>query len=110
MKIGVSLFLLSLGLAAPAQAQLPPGAGELPPIEAQKLRPNLFLVTGAHAVGMAADRLELYYFGPTTNRSSIFIVIPALRAMLTGVAFADESLAIHRLHSGPDAGTRQPSR
>ena len=39
-----------------------------------------------------ADRLELYYFGPTTNRSSIFIVIPALRVMLTGVAFAGKFL------------------
>ena len=171
---------------------MPPGGGELPPIEVQKLRPNLFLVTGAHAntvvfvrskdvvvidtkgprpwwggaiadevkrltklpittvintsasgshvggnpafangkieiiaheyapadmrfmklmfpkptggglptrtfkdrltVGAGADRLELYYFGPTTNRSSIFIVIPALRVMLTGVAFADKTL------------------
>ena len=43
-------------------------------------------------VGAGADRLELYYFGPTTNRSSIFIVIPALRVMLTGVALADKTL------------------
>jgi cyclase len=43
-------------------------------------------------VGAGADRLELYYFGPTTNRSSIFIVIPALRVMLTGVAFAAKTL------------------
>jgi cyclase len=192
MKIGVSLFLLLIGSVAPAQAQMPPGGGELPPIEVQKLQPNLFLVTGAHAntvvfvrskdvvivdtkgprpwwggaiadevkrltrlpittvintsasgshvggnpafatgkieiiaheyapadmrfmklmfpkptggglptrtfkdrltVGAGADRLELYYFGPTTNRSSIFIVIPALRVMLTGVAFADKTL------------------
>jgi cyclase len=43
-------------------------------------------------VGAGADRLELYYLGPTTNRSSIFIVIPALRVMVTGVAFADKTL------------------
>jgi predicted permease len=190
----VALFLLLIGpaVATPAQAQMPPGGGELPPIEVQKLRPNLFLVSGAHAnsvvfarakdlvlidtkgpkpgwgravadeiarftklpittiintsasgnsvggnpdfaggkveiiaheyapadmrfmklmfpkptggglptrtfkdrltVGAGSDRLELYYFGPTTNRSSIFVVIPALRVMLTGVAFGDKTL------------------
>lgn len=39
-------------------------------------------------VGSGQDRLELYYFGPSTNRSGIFIVIPALRVLLTGDAFA----------------------
>jgi cyclase len=192
MKIVVALLALLFGVAAPARGQMPPGGGELPPIEVQKLHSNLFLVTGAHAntvvfvrskdvvvidtkgprpwwgsaiadevkrltrlpittvintsasgshvggnpafangkieiiahehapadmrfmklmfpkltggglptrtfkdrltVGAGADRLELYYFGPTTNRSSIFIVIPALRVMLTGVAFADKAL------------------
>ena len=192
MKLGVTLFLLLIGSALPVRAQMPPGGGELAPIEVQKLRANLFLVTGAHAntvvfvrskdvvvidtkgprpwwgsaiadevkritklpittvintsasgshvggnpafangkieiiaheyapadmrfmklmfpkptggglptrtfkdrltVGAGADRLELYYFGPTTNRSSVFIVIPALRVMLTGVAFADKTL------------------
>jgi cyclase len=183
---------LLIGTSAPAVAQMPPGGRELPPIEVQKLRPNLLLVTGANAnsvvfirskdvvlidtkgpkpgwgrgiadevkkfttlpittiintsasgsmvggnpdfanakveiiaheyadpdmrfmrlmfpkprggglpsrtfkdrltVGSGADRLELYYFGPTTNRSSIFIVIPSARAMATGVAFAGKSL------------------
>ena len=192
MKTAVALFVLMIGAARPVGAQMPPGGGELPPIKVQKLRPNLFLVTGAHAntvvfvrskdvvvidtkgprpwwggaiaeevkrltklpvttvintsssgshvggnpafangkieivaheyapadmrfmklmfpkpaggglptrtfkdrltVGAGADRLELYYFGPTTNRSSIFIVIPALRVMVTGVAFADKTL------------------
>jgi cyclase len=192
MKIGVFLFVSLIVPAAPALAQMPPGGGDPPPIEVQKLRPNLFLVTGAHAntvvfvrskdvvvidtkgprpwwgraiadevkrltrlpittvintsasgshvggnpafasrkieiiahdyapadmrfmklmfprpaggglptrtfrdrltVGTGADRLELYYFGPTTNRSSIFIVIPAQRVMVTGVAFGDKTL------------------
>ena len=192
MRAAVALLLLMIGAATPAGAQMPPGGGELPPIEVQTLRPNLFLVTGAHAntvvfvrskdvvvidtkgprpswgsgivdevkrltrlpittvintsssgshvggnpafangkieiiahehapadmrfmklmfpkpmggglptrtfkdrltVGAGADRLELYYFGATTNRSSIFAVIPALRVMVTGVAFADKTL------------------
>jgi cyclase len=192
MKCGLALFLLLIAQAAPVRAQMPPGGGELPPIEVQTVRPNLFLVTGAHAntvvfvrskdvvvidtkgprpswgsaiadevkrltklpittvintsasgshvggnpafangkieiiaheyapadmrfmklmfpkptggglptrtfkdrltVGTGADRLELYYFGPTTNRSSIFIVIPVLRVMLTGVAFGDKTV------------------
>jgi cyclase len=192
MKGVAALLALLIGSASPARAQMPPGGGELAPIEVQKVRPNLFLVTGAHAntvvfvrskdvvvidtkgprpwwgsaiadevkrltklpittvintsasgshvggnpafangkieiiahehapadmrfmrlmfpkptggglptrifkdrltVGAGADRLELFYFGPTTNRSSIFVVIPALRVMLTGVAFADKTL------------------
>jgi cyclase len=192
VKTAASLFLLLIGTVAQAGAQMPPGGGELPPIELQKLRPNLFLVTGAHAntvvfvrskdvvvidtkgprpwwggaiadevkrltslpittiintsasgshvggnpafsggkmeiiaheyaaadmrtmtsmftkptggglptrtfkdrltVGSGAERLELYYFGPSTNRSSIFVVIPALRVLVTGVAFGDKSL------------------
>ena len=39
---GLSLFLLLAGCVVPLHAQLPP-------IEVQKLRPNLFLVTGANA-------------------------------------------------------------
>jgi cyclase len=192
VKTAVALLVLMIGAARPAGAQMPPGGGELPPIEVQKLRPNLFLVTGAHAntvvfvrskdvvmidtkgpkagwgravadqvkaltrlpittiintsasgsyvggnpdfadgkteiiaheyaavdmrkmklmftkstggglptrtfkdrltVGSGADRLELYYFGPTTNRSGIFIVIPELRILVTGVAFAGKFL------------------
>jgi len=188
----VGVLLLLIVPVAPASAQMPPGGGELPPIEVQKLQPNLYLVTGAHAntvvfvrskdvvmidtkgpkpgwgramademkrfttlpittiintsasgshvggnpdfanrkveiiaheyavpdmrwmrlmfpkptggglptrtfedrltVGSGADRLELYYFGPTTNRSSIFVVIPAVRTMLTGVAYSGKSL------------------
>ncbi|MGH9218503.1 MAG: MBL fold metallo-hydrolase [Vicinamibacterales bacterium] len=43
-------------------------------------------------VGSGADRLELYYVGPSTNRSSIFVVIPALRVLVTGVAFGGKFL------------------
>jgi glyoxylase-like metal-dependent hydrolase (beta-lactamase superfamily II) len=190
----VSLLLLLIGAVASVSAQLPP-------IEVQKLRPNLFLVTGANAntvvfirstdvvvidtkgpkagwgravadqvkelttlpittiintsasgahvggnvdfagskidiiaheyaaadmrkmtlmftkpsggglptrtfknrltVGSGADRLELYYFGPSTNRSGIFIRIPALRVLLTGDAFGGKFLpALTR----PDGG------
>jgi cyclase len=205
MKIGVSLFLLVIGAAAPARAQMPPGGGELPPIEVQKLRPNLFLVTGAHAntvvfvrstdvvvidtkgpkagwghgvanqvkrltrlpittiintsasgshvggnpafsdgkmeiiaheyaaadmrrmtsmftkptggglptrtfkdrltVGSGAERLELYYFGPSAMRSGIFVVIPALRVLITGVAFGGKFLPALSL---PPYGGRAP--
>lgn len=190
--LAMSVLLLSIGAVTPARAQMPPGGGELPPIEVQKLRPNLLLVTGAHAntvvfvrskdvvmidtkgpkpgwgramadvvkrfttlpittivntsasgsvvggnpdfaggtieiiaheyaatdmrkmtlmftkptggglptrtfkerltVGSGADRLELYYVGPSTNRSGIFIVIPALRVLLTGNAFGGKFL------------------
>ena len=187
-----ALLLLLIGAAAPARAQMPPGGGQLPPIEVQKLRPNLFLVTGAHAnsvvfvrskdvviidtkgpkpgwghgiadevkrltrlpittvintsasgsvvggnpdlaggnveiiaheyaaadmrkmslmfpkpaggglptrtfkdrltVGSAADRLELHYLGPSSNRSAIFIVIPAARVLIAGVSFGGRVL------------------
>ena len=193
-RIRVSLFLLLIGRLVSADAQLPP-------IEVQKLRPNLFLVTGGNAntvvfvrstdvvvidtkgpragwgravadqvkeltnlsittvintsasgdhvggnpdfanskveiiahqyaaadmrkmtlmftkptggglptrtftdrltVGSGPDRLELYYFGPSTNRSGIFIVIPAMRVLLTGDAFGGKFLpALTR----PDGG------
>ena len=52
-------------------------------------------------VGSGPDRLELYYFGPSTNRSGIFVVIPAMRALLTGDAFGGKVLpALTR----PDGG------
>jgi glyoxylase-like metal-dependent hydrolase (beta-lactamase superfamily II) len=52
-------------------------------------------------VGSGPDRLELYYFGPTGNRSGIFIVIPALRVLLTGDAFAGKFLpALARPNGG----------
>jgi glyoxylase-like metal-dependent hydrolase (beta-lactamase superfamily II) len=192
VKTVVSLLLALIGAVDQVGAQMPPGGGELPPIEVQKLRPNVFVVAGAHAntvvfvrskdvvvidtkgpgplwggaiadevkrltnlpittiintsasgshvggnpafsggrieiiaheyaaadmrtmtsmftkpmggglptrtfrdrltVGNGADRLELYYFGPTTNRSSILVVIPALRVMVTGVAFGGKFL------------------
>jgi cyclase len=192
--LGVSLFLLSIGPVVSARAQLPP-------IEIQKLRPNLFLVTGGNAntvvfvrsrdvvmidtkgprpgwgravadqvkeltrlpittiintsasgdhvggnpdfaggtvdiiaheyaavdmrkmtlmftkptggglptrtfkdrltVGSGPDRLELYYFGPSHNRSCIFIVIPALRVLLTGDAFGGKYVpALNRVDGG----------
>lgn len=190
--IAVSLALLLIAQLGPLKAQMPPGGGQLPPIEVQKLRPGLFLITGAHAnsvafvrstdvvlidtkgpraewgravaeavrtftklpittiintsasgshvggnpafadrkvdiiaheyaaadmrkmklmftrptggglptrtfkdrltVGSGADRLELYYLGPSMNRSGIFIVIPAMRALLTGAAFGGKAL------------------
>lgn len=188
----MSMVLALASAVTPARAQMPPGGGELPPIEVQKLRSTLFLVTGAHAnsvvfvrskdvviidtkgpkpgwgraiademkrftrlpvttiintsasgsvvggnpdfaggkteiiaheyaapdmrlmrlmfpkptggglptrtfkdrltVGSGTERIELYYFGPTTNRSSIFVVIPAQRVMITGVAFSGKTL------------------
>jgi cyclase len=199
--LSVVLCVLCLGPVASARAQLPP-------IEVQKLRPNLFLVTGAHAntvvfvrsmdvvvidtkgprpgwgravadqvkaltrlpittiintsasgnsvggnpdfaggsieiiaheyaaadmrkmtlmftrptggglptrtfkdrltVGSGADRLELYYFGPSTNRSGIFIVIPALRALLTGAAFGGKFLPAFTRPDGGD-GVEYPN-
>lgn len=201
VKTVASLFLLLIGTVAQAGAQMPPGGGELPPIEVQKLRPNLFLVTGAHAntvvfvrskdvvvidtkgprpwwggaiadevkrltslpittiintsasgshvggnpafsggkmeiiaheyaaadmrkmtlmfakptggglptrtfkdrltVGSGPDRLELHYFGPSHFRGDIFIVIPALRVLLTGDAFGGKFLpALGRANGG----------
>ena len=192
--IGVSLFLLLLGPVGSVRAQLPP-------MEVQKLRPNLFLLTGGNAntvvflmsngvavvdtkgpgpgwgraiadqvkeitklpittiinttasgdhvggnpefadskidiiaheygaadmrkmtlmftkptggglptrtfkdrltVGSGPDRLELYYFGPSHMRSDIFIVIPALRVLLTGDAFGGKFLpALGRVDGG----------
>lgn len=193
-RIRVSLFVLLIGQVASAHAQLPP-------IEVQKLRPNLFLLTGANAntvvfvrstdvvvvdtkgpnagwgravadevkrltklpittiinttasgdhvggnpdfagskidiiaheyaaadmrkmtlmftqptggglptrtfkdrltLGDGPDRLELYYFGPAHFRGDIFIVIPALRVLLTGDAFGGKFLpALGRANGG----------
>jgi cyclase len=53
------------------------------------------------AVGSGADRLELYYFGPAHFRGDIFIVIPALRVLLTGDAFGGKFLpALGRANGG----------
>jgi glyoxylase-like metal-dependent hydrolase (beta-lactamase superfamily II) len=52
-------------------------------------------------IGGGQDRLELYYFGPSTNRSGIFIVIPAMRVLLTGDAFGGKFLpALTRPYGG----------
>jgi cyclase len=52
-------------------------------------------------VGSGADRLELYYFGPAHIRSDIFVVIPALRVLLTGDAFGGKFLpALSRVSGG----------
>ena len=204
MILRTGLVLLLIGPVMTVHVQLP----ELPPIEVQKLHPNLFLVTGAHAnsvvfvrsrdvviidtkgpkpgwghgiadevrrltklpittvintsasgsvvggnpdfangkieiiaheyavpdmrwmklmfpkptggglptrtfkdrltVGSGADRIELYYFGPTTNRSAIFVVIPAVRVLITGVSFGGKTLpALTRPHGG--SGVEYPN-
>jgi glyoxylase-like metal-dependent hydrolase (beta-lactamase superfamily II) len=52
-------------------------------------------------VGNGPDRLELYYFGPAHFHSDIFIIIPALRVLLTGDAFGGKFLpAIGRANGG----------
>jgi cyclase len=52
-------------------------------------------------VGSGPDRLELYYFGPAHFHSDIFIVIPALRVLLTGDAFGGKFLpTIGRANGG----------
>jgi cyclase len=52
-------------------------------------------------VGSGPDRIELYYFGPGHFRGDIFIVIPALRVLLTGDAFAGKFLpALGRANGG----------
>jgi glyoxylase-like metal-dependent hydrolase (beta-lactamase superfamily II) len=52
-------------------------------------------------VGSGPDRLELYYFGPAHMRSDIFVVIPALRVLLTGDAFGGKFLpALSRVAGG----------
>ena len=59
-------------------------------------------------VGSGTDRLELYYFGPSSNRSAIFIVIPALRVLLTGAAFAGKFLPAFTRPDGGD-GVEYPN-
>jgi glyoxylase-like metal-dependent hydrolase (beta-lactamase superfamily II) len=52
-------------------------------------------------VGSGPDRLELYYFGPAHMHSDIFIVIPALRVLLTGDVFPGKFLpALSRVSGG----------
>jgi cyclase len=52
-------------------------------------------------VGSGPDRLELYYFGPAHLDSDIFVVIPALRILLTGDAFGGKFLpALSRVGGG----------
>jgi cyclase len=59
-------------------------------------------------VGSGPDRLELYYFGPSTNRSGIFIVIPAMRVLLTGDAFGGKFLPALTRPNGGD-GVEYPN-
>jgi glyoxylase-like metal-dependent hydrolase (beta-lactamase superfamily II) len=52
-------------------------------------------------LGSGPDRLELYYFGPGHFRGDIFILIPALRVLLTGDAFPGKFLpALGRANGG----------
>jgi cyclase len=52
-------------------------------------------------VGSGPDRLELYYFGAGHCHSDIFVMIPALRVLLTGDAFGGKFLpALTRPHGG----------
>jgi glyoxylase-like metal-dependent hydrolase (beta-lactamase superfamily II) len=52
-------------------------------------------------VGTGPDRLELYYFGAGHCHSDIFVMIPALRVLLTGDAFGGKFLpALTRPHGG----------
>jgi len=52
-------------------------------------------------LGSGPDRLELYYFGPGHFRGDIFVLIPALRVLLTGDAFGGKFLpALGRANGG----------
>jgi cyclase len=52
-------------------------------------------------VGSGPDRLELYYFGAGHCHSDIFVMIPALRVLLTGDAFGGKFLpALTRPNGG----------
>ena len=52
-------------------------------------------------VGSGPDRLELYYFGAGHCHSDIFVMIPALRVLLTGDAFGGKFLpALARPNGG----------
>jgi cyclase len=53
-------------------------------------------------VGTGPDRLELYYFGAGHCHSDTFVMIPALRVLLTGDAFGGKFLPALARNSGGD--------
>jgi cyclase len=59
-------------------------------------------------VGSGPDRLELYYFGAGHCHSDIFVMIPALRVLLTGDAFGGKFLPALGRNNGGD-GVEYPN-
>ena len=59
-------------------------------------------------VGMGPDRVELYYFGAGHCHSDIFVMIPALRVLLTGDAFGGKFLPALARNAGGD-GVEYPN-
>ena len=59
-------------------------------------------------VGSGPDRLELYYFGAGHCHSDIFVMIPALRVLLTGDAFGGKFLPALARPNGGD-GVEYPN-
>lgn len=59
-------------------------------------------------VGMGPDRVELHYFGAGHCHSDIFVMIPALRVLLTGDAFAGKFLPALSRSTGGD-GVEYPN-
>lgn len=59
-------------------------------------------------LGSGADRLELYYLGPGHFRGDVFVVIPALRVLLTGDAFGGKFLPALGRANGAD-GVEYPN-
>jgi glyoxylase-like metal-dependent hydrolase (beta-lactamase superfamily II) len=59
-------------------------------------------------VGSGPDRLELYYFGAGHCDSDIFVMIPAVRALLTGDAFGGKFLPALGRNNGGD-GVEYPN-
>ena len=53
-------------------------------------------------VGSGPDRIELYYLGAATSHADTFVVIPALRVLLTGNAFGDKSVPALSRPTGGD--------
>ena len=60
------------------------------------------------SVGSGPDRLELYYFGAGHCHSDIFVMIPALRVLLTGDAFGGKFLPALGRGNGGD-GVEYPN-
>jgi cyclase len=59
-------------------------------------------------IGSGPDRLELYYFGAGHCHSDTFVMIPALRVLLTGDAFGGKFLPALARNSGGD-GVEYPN-